>query len=97
MAALENLAVALIVLGCACFSAWRLMSARMRLRLLDAAGGLGNQTWMARLRAKTLAQLAGGCGTCSSARQPATPGLRDRREVSVAFPPANRKSAAPRR
>jgi hypothetical protein len=78
---LENLTVALIVFGCACFSAWRLLPARTRLRLLDAAGGSSSKGWIGRRRAKTIAQLAGSCGGCSGAgrrTEAASPGQRRR-------------------
>jgi hypothetical protein len=90
MAAIEYIAVGLIVIACAVSSAWRLMSARLRLRALEALAVIpGNPggSLLARLRQKTLAQLSGGCGACARATN----------TVSATVPPANRKSAAPRR
>jgi len=74
-AVLQNVLVGAIVAGCAIFSAWRLLSPRLRLRSLDllepvlgrvAAGPL------ARLRARTLARLGGGCGACAQNIRTAT-------------------------
>jgi hypothetical protein len=90
MVVLEYAVVALIVIGCAVSSAWRLMSARLRLRALETLAVIpGNPggTLLARLRQKTLAQLSGGCGACARATN----------TVSATVPPANRRSAAPRR
>jgi hypothetical protein len=89
MATLESLLVALIVLACALFSLWRLLSARLRLQLLDwlaAALGRPDRGWRGRLRRKALAELAGGCGAC--ARAP--------RKLTEVSPHANRRPAAPR-
>lgn len=87
MLTLEYILVALIVLGCGIFSVWRLLSARLRLRLLEALGSLAGDTggtgmanapavratllsgWLRRLRSRTVNQLNGGCGTCSSGGQ----------------------------
>jgi hypothetical protein len=90
MAIFEGLVVALIVTCCAVFSAWRLMSARLRLRLLDAlaeAFGKAGVQLLTRLRQKTMAQVAGGCGACARATG----------TVSAISPRANRKPAAPLR
>jgi hypothetical protein len=68
-ALLQEVLVAVIVAGCALFSAWRLMSLRMRMRTLDlmgpVLGKLGAATFVARLRTQTIGQLAGGCSACS--------------------------------
>ena len=65
----QDLLVALIVAGCAIFSAWRLMSPRLRLRTLDfvapMATRLGAGNAVARLRNQTIGQLAAGCSACS--------------------------------
>jgi len=65
----QDLLVALIVAGCAIFSAWRLMSLRLRLRTLEllapVAGKIGAGAILARLRTQTIGQLAAGCGACS--------------------------------
>jgi hypothetical protein len=65
----ESLAVGLIVAASAIFSAWRLLSARLRLRVLDFAAPVLEKVSsraVARLRSRTLQQLGGACGTCSS-------------------------------
>jgi hypothetical protein len=90
MGPLEPVLVGLIVLGCAIFSAWRLMSTRLQLKTLDALSGLApllGGRWMAALRRRTLAKLPGGCGACSQAAS----GLNANGQS------LNRKSAAPRR
>ena len=104
----EYILVALIVIACSVFSTWRLLSARMRLRLLDALSTLTGKAgdgvertdsgWLSHLRRKTVAQLGSGCNSCgvSGHRKPyaaAQPG----RDLSAAFPPVNRSSAAPHR
>ena len=68
---LQETLVALIVVGCMVFSAWRLMSPRLRLKTLELVGPamekLGGRSTVARLRTKTLGQLvAGTCSACSS-------------------------------
>ena len=70
MAALaQDLLVAVIVAGCAIFSAWRLMSPRLRLRALELlaplATMLGAGGALSRLRNQTVGQLAAGCSACS--------------------------------
>jgi hypothetical protein len=101
----EYTAVALIVGACSVFSAWRLLSARLRLQLLEflsrlAGGGADatNSRWLRYLRRKTVAQLGGGCNACGSPEHrksyaAAQPG----RDVSATFRPVNRSSAAPHR
>lgn len=65
----QDLLVASIVAGCAIFSAWRLMSPRLRLRTLELltpiATTLGAGGAISRLRNRTIGQLAAGCGACS--------------------------------
>jgi hypothetical protein len=65
----QELLVAIIVVGCASFSAWRLMSPRLRLRTLDliapVATRLGAGSTVSRLRSQVSGQLGAGCGTCS--------------------------------
>jgi hypothetical protein len=68
---MQEVLVGIIVAACAVFSAWRLMSLRMRMRTLDALGPvlskLGATTFVARLRTQTIGQLASGsCSACSS-------------------------------
>ena len=68
-AVLQEILVGVIVTVCAVFSAWRLMSLRMRMRTLDvmgpALGKLGAASLVTRLRTQTIGQLASGCGACS--------------------------------
>jgi len=66
----QYLLVAIIVVGCALFSAWRLMSPRLRFRTLDliapVATRFGGGSAILRLRSQVTAQLtAGGCSACS--------------------------------
>jgi len=65
----QELLVGIIVAGCAVFSAWRLMSPRLRLRTLDliapAATKLGASGAVLRLRSQVTGQLAAGCSSCS--------------------------------
>lgn len=98
MAAFESLLAGLIVLGCAAFSVWRLMSVRLRLRALDVLSrlpaGAGGRLAMA-LRRKTLAKLSagGGCAACHQATHThETPHI-----VSAGARPLNRRSGALRR
>jgi hypothetical protein len=66
---LQDVLVGVIVAGCTVFSAWRLMSPELRLRALDFVaplmGKLGAGGTIARLRTRTIAQLAAGCSACS--------------------------------
>jgi hypothetical protein len=67
---LQEIAVGLLVGGCALFSAWRLATVAVRLRMLDALAALpalGSAAWLARLRERTLARSTAGCGGCSQA------------------------------
>jgi hypothetical protein len=65
---LEDILVGLIVAGSTVFSAWRLMSPRLRLRTLDFAapfmGKIAGGT-LTRLRTQVIGQLAAGCSACS--------------------------------
>jgi hypothetical protein len=76
----QELLVALSVVGCAVFSAWRLISPRLRLRALDlitpVATRLGAGSTLSRLRSKVTGQLAAGCSTCSHNKTAARPGAR---------------------
>jgi hypothetical protein len=68
---LQNVLVGVIVAGCVVFSAWRLMSPRLRLKTLDlvgpAMGLIGARATVARLRTQTLGKLVTGtCSVCSS-------------------------------
>jgi hypothetical protein len=68
---LQEALVAVIVAGCIVFSAWRLMSPRLRLKTLESVGPavekLGGRGVVAHLRARIIGQLtAGGCSACSA-------------------------------
>jgi hypothetical protein len=70
---LQSVAVGLLVAGCAVFSAWRLASLRLRLRVLDGLAHLPpvlTAPWLAALRNRTLTQLAGGCAGCAAGGAP---------------------------
>jgi hypothetical protein len=76
---LQGVVVGIAVAACLAYSAWRLASLRMRLRLLDALGALPLRltgSWVAGMRRKTLAQLAGGCAGCAAGGL--TPGAAER-------------------
>jgi hypothetical protein len=71
MAALQSIIVALIVLVCAIYSAWRLTSARSHLRVIELLGAFSGgdaraDGWIGRLRNRELSKLGGSCGACSS-------------------------------
>ena len=69
---LQQAVVAVLVLACALYSAWRLATVRVRLRWLDTAQrlpGLKSSAWLGRVRARTLAQSTAACGGCSQAGQ----------------------------
>jgi hypothetical protein len=71
--AVQYLLVGLLVAAGIVFSAWRLLSARLRLRLLEAVGalpGAHGAAWRARLRQRLLAQSMPACGGCSRADAP---------------------------
>ncbi len=68
---LQNVLVGVIVAACMIFSAWRLMSPRLRLKTLDLVGPamevLGARGTVTRLRTQTLGKLVTGtCSACSS-------------------------------
>jgi hypothetical protein len=65
---LQELLVGVLVLGCAIYSAWRLLSQRLRLRVLDALAALpliSRSAWFVRLRERTLSAGALPCGSCA--------------------------------
>jgi len=65
---LQQLLVGTLVAGCVLFSAWRLMTVRLRLRTLARLGalpGLERAAWLAQLRERTLARQLGACGGCA--------------------------------
>jgi hypothetical protein len=70
---LQSVLVGVVVAACAIYSAWRLASVRLRLRVIDALGSLPRPLtapWLAALRSRTLAQLAGGCSGCAAGAAP---------------------------
>ena len=67
--ALQGVLVGLAVATCAIYSAWRLATLRLRMRIIDGLGTLPpilTAPWLAALRQRTLAQLAGGCAGCTA-------------------------------
>jgi hypothetical protein len=75
----------MLVLGCALFAAWRLLSVALRLRTLDALGklpGVARRPWLARLRARLLARQSSACGGCAP---PATPDAASRNRTPGAL------------
>jgi hypothetical protein len=69
-ALLQNVLVVVLVVACAAFSVWRLISLTLRLRLLGALARvplLADARWLARVRQKLLAGAASACGGCSQA------------------------------
>jgi hypothetical protein len=77
---LQGVVVALAITACLIYSLWRLASLKLRLRLLDALEHLPRAlkgSWVATLRQRTFAQLAGGCAGCAAGGL-ATPGAAER-------------------
>ena len=69
----QSVLVGVAVSACVLYSAWRLASLRLRLRVIDALGWLPRPLttpWLAALRSRTLAQLAGGCAGCAAGGAP---------------------------
>jgi hypothetical protein len=88
--AAESILVGLIVAVCAIFSAWRLLSIRLRLKALEALSALpaaAGGTFVAKLRRKTLGKLSGGCGACRVATHTLNANVQS----------LNRRLGAPRR
>jgi len=81
-APLQGLIVALVVAFSLLYSTWRLLSARLRIRVLDLLAripGLRDTAAFAALRARAVARLAAACGACapapkSAASRKQTPG-----------------------
>jgi hypothetical protein len=88
-ALLQEVLVGILVGACAVFSLWRLLSVRLRLRLLDALRvlpGASRARWLARLRQRSLAQFALACGSCSHAdAHGTTPGAASRNQTPGAL------------
>jgi|HubBroStandDraft_6_1064221.scaffolds.fasta_scaffold1395317_2 hypothetical protein len=88
--AVQQVLVGLLVAAGIAFSAWRLLSARWRLRLLDALcalPGAGGAAWPARLRQRLLAQSTLACGGCANAdaAHPVKPGEVSRNQTPGAL------------
>jgi hypothetical protein len=70
---LQGVLVGLAVAACALYSAWRLASLKLRLRVIEGLGSLPpalTAPWLAALRQRALAQLAGGCAGCAAGGAP---------------------------
>jgi hypothetical protein len=75
-AVLQYALVAVLVAGCALFSAWRLAPLSLRLRALQAISrvpALRSAAWLGRLRERSLAQYSGACGGCAAGARPGAP------------------------
>ena len=80
-AVLQEELVAALVTACALFSTWRLLSARLRLRCLDALAavpGARTARWLTAARRRALSRLGAGCGACA---QRPTPGAISRNQT----------------
>jgi hypothetical protein len=79
---LQGLIVAVLVTTCALYSSWRLMSARLRLRVLGTLSrvpGVRGAAWFVAWQARVQSRLAAGCSSCapqptSAASRKQTPG-----------------------
>lgn len=85
--AVQYVLVGLLVAAGLVFSGWRLLSARLRLRLLDALcalPGASGAAWLVRLRQRLLSQSALACGGCSQAdaAHAIKPGAASRNQTS---------------
>jgi hypothetical protein len=70
---LQGAVAGIAVAACAIYSAWRLASLKLRLRVIEALGSLPpalSTPWLAALKGRTLAQLAGGCAGCAAGGTP---------------------------
>jgi hypothetical protein len=69
MMALQTIVVGIIVLASALYAAWRLMTPRVRLRLMQRLAGVApNYTarYLARLQSADASGAATGCANCSA-------------------------------
>jgi Family of unknown function (DUF6587) len=83
---LQGVVVGVLVAACALYSAWRLLSVRLRLRVLAALSTLPRAVtapWLEPLKARTLARLPGGCAGCGGGA--ATPGAVPRNQTPGAL------------
>jgi hypothetical protein len=70
---LQGVVAGLVVAACAVYSAWRLASPKLRLRVIEGLGALPpalTAPWLAALKRRTLARLAGGCAGCAAGGAP---------------------------
>jgi hypothetical protein len=68
---LQQLIIALVVVGAMSYVTWTMMGSRLRLRLVNAISRSGiAPAWAARQRAK---MSAGGCSNCAVSRSAAHP------------------------
>jgi hypothetical protein len=86
----QQLLVGVLVAAGIVFSAWRLMSARWRLRLLDALyalPGARRAAWLVRLRQRLLSHPSLACGGCSNAdaAHAVKPGAASRNQTAGAL------------
>jgi hypothetical protein len=82
----QEILVALLVVGCALYSFWRLATVNVRLRVLGRLEALpGARTALAPLKARTLAQMTSACGGCSPAGHAATPDAASRNRTPGAL------------
>jgi hypothetical protein len=68
---LQEVIVAVLVLACALFAAWRLATVRVRLRALDALAAwplVGASGWLKNLTVRTRARETAACGGCSQVK-----------------------------
>jgi hypothetical protein len=70
---LEALIVAVLVTASILISAWRLSSAKLRLRVLEIVAPRSTNAFVSRLRGNALAELTQGCGACARTQTPAAP------------------------
>jgi hypothetical protein len=83
---LQEVLVGMLVAACALYSAWRLATVGVRLRALEKLEALpGARSWLAPLKARTLAQLTSACGGCSQTGHPATPDAASRNRTPGAL------------
>ena len=64
----QQFVAGVLVIACALFAAWRLSTARLRLRALDALGTwpfVRGAAWLGTLRRRTLEGLGSACGGCA--------------------------------
>ncbi len=70
---LQGVVAGIVVAACAIYSAWRLASLKLRLRVIEGLGALPpalTAPWLAALRRRSLARLAGGCAGCAAGGAP---------------------------